>query len=296
VSNPSPIRTLLIEDHNHPYVTFNVVLRFGALDDPPDKPGLAYLAGHLMMEGTTRYSREALMEEVDRLGSSLPIVIGRDYSTIRSDALERHLPRLAELTAECLIRYACPEREFARLRRQTEDAIRLLRQSDGDLAAHLAHRLLFDGHPYGNPIRGTESSLPRITREDVVAFLDRHICRGGMTVACSGDITPEALQAVLDGPFAGVREREVPEAAFPPERPLNGRTLFFVDKPERTQTQVVIGMPAIPTDHPDYYALRVANDIFGGTFTSRLCHEIREKRGWSYGVGSSFAPTLRTGS
>ncbi len=296
MSRQDGIKTLLVESHDHPYVTFNMVLRMGSLDDPPAPHGLAYLAGNMLLRGTAHRNRDAFVEAIDILGSSLHITVGKDYSTASSDVLVRHLPKLVALAAESLVSFTCPPEELAKLRRQTQDELQLLRNHDDILAHHFAHRLLYDGHPYGNPIKGTAESLERITRDDVITFLERHVCRRGLLVACAGDLTPSDLDETLETAFTALPNGNPEEVDFPAVRPLDGRTLLMIDKPERSQTQVVVCAPAITSSHPDYYPLMVANTIFGGTFTSRLSNEVREKRGWSYGAGSAFTPTMRTGS
>ncbi len=289
-------QTLLVENHDRPYATFSLVLPLGGLCDPEGKEGLAYLTGNMLLKGTESRSHAALMDEVDHLGASLDAVVGKEVSTLRGDVIRRHVESFIEIVADVITRPAFASDELERLQRQTVAELRALRNHDEALARNLHHALLFDGHPYGRPIKGTEASLGRIGRADVLELFEQRVRRAGVIVASSGAVGEGELRGWLGGAFAGVPLGEVSALAFPESTAPVGRTLLFVDKPERSQCQVLIGHLSTPADHPDYFPLLVANTAFGGTFTSRVSQEIREKRGWSYGASSDYSPSFRTGS
>ena len=291
-----PVPTLLVENHARPYATFNVILRTGSLRDPEGKEGLTYLAANMLLRGTDGHTQKELTEAIEQLGSILDVSVGKDAIFLRGDALKRNQEELLGLAAEVLTRTTVPQDELDKLRRQAQAEIVDLRNHDDALARQFFLRLLYDGHPWGRLGKGSLSSLDRVTRDDVVGFLDTQIRRGNMLFACSGDLTPAELEGVVTRHFAGVPDGESSETPFPEVPPVRGRTMLLVDKPDRTQTQVVIGHICIDANHPDYYPMLLANTVFGGTFTSRVSREIREKRGWSYGAYSYVTPGRRTGS
>jgi zinc protease len=290
------MRTLLVENHDHPFFTYNVAVRSGSLADPPGQEGLAYLAANMLLRGTARRTQAQIVEDVDVLGSTLDLSVGKEATIVRSDALKRNLDGLVDVLADVLGAASFPEDELDKLRRQTQAELKDLRNHDEYLARHFFHQALYDGHPYGRPGKGTISSLDRVRRDDVVAFLRTWFTRDNLFVAASGDLTPGELSQVIARTLGGIPAGAADEAPFPAVEPVRGRSVLLIDKPDRTQTQVVIGHHTVDANHPDYYPLLVANTIFGGTFTARISREIREKRGWSYGAYSYFSPSRRSGT
>ena len=292
----SSIQTILVENHDHPYVTFNAVMRSGALEDPPEKEGLAFLAANMWLRGTAKRSQAQLADDVDYLGSLLDVYIGRESTFLRADAIKRNLPELCAIAADATRCSVYADDELGKLRRQTAAHLRNLRNHDEALARQFFHQLLYDAHAYGRPTRGTAETLGRITREDLIAHVEAHFRKDNLFVASSGDLTAEELAATLDEHFGDLPSEETSKQTAPPVTPVSGRSVLLIDKPERTQSQVAIGHLCIRANDPDYFPLLLANTVFGGTFTSRLTREIREKRGWSYGAYSQVFPSRFTGS
>jgi zinc protease len=159
---------------------------------------------------------------------------------------------------------------------------------DRSLARRWFRKTIFAGHPYGRSAGGTKAGIEHATLDGLRALYRRLVVPENLVVALAGDVTPErAARFAADLASALQRgERLVDRTPDPTVRA--GRHLVVVDKPERTQTQIIIGgLGSHPAD-PDHFALSVANTAFGGTFTARLMHEVRVKRGWSYGAYSSL--------
>ncbi len=295
-SDRAPIETLIVENRAHPYVTFNLIFEAGSSADPSGKEGLAYLAANMLMRGTTTRSQAQLAEDVDALGSMLDVFVGKESTFVRGDALSRYLDDVLAIVREITEGSVFPQDELDKLRRQTQAELRDLQNHDDALARYFFHSLLYDGHPFGRPGKGTFESLERITREDVVQFVSSSLRSDRLLAAFSGDIGGEEARARVERHFGGLPGGAPANSSFPAVVPPSGRTVLLIDKPERTQTQVIIGHLSIPALHDDYYPMTVGNTLFGGMFTSRISREIREKRGWSYGAYSVFAPSRRTGS
>jgi zinc protease len=145
---------------------------------------------------------------------------------------------------------------------------------------------LFADHPYGRRASGSLASVGSITRDDVVAFHRKHLVRANAVVAISGHVDEAQGHALAQRLLAGLPEGEATPYDIPPMPPTKGRRLVFVDKPQRTQTQLYLGGQGTHPRDDDHIALHVANTVFGGTFTARLMREVRSKRGWSYGASS----------
>ena len=287
---------ILVESQDFPYVTTQLHFQTGAIDDPPGKEGLAYLTSKMLLRGTAKMAQAEFAEAIDVLGASLEISVGREGIVIEAETLSATYDRLMELVADALRSPAFAQEELDKLKRQTLAEIAERRDNDEELSHYLFNQILYAPDPYGRPTSGTPDSLARITRDDVVAEFGRLFTRRSLVVGAAGAVDSARLLAILDKTVGGLPEgAPVAERAVTIADPKTIRVVL-VDKPDRTQTQIWIGHSAIPVSHPDHYALTLANTVYGGTFTARLSHEIREKRGWSYGAYSYVQSQKRHGA
>lgn len=278
---------VLVEtSHALPIVSIVVAFRSGAAHDPVGREGLARITARMLRRGAEGYSANEIEETIDALGGEFGADVATSATTVHFEVIKRSLDRFIELGTTLLARPTFSPPELARLLREAEAELIEARDSDRSLCSRAFRRTLFAGHPYGRRIAGTIPTLREITRDDVAAFYARHYTRRNAIVAISGDIEPGEAHRVAERLLSGLAEGEaIPDPVTEPNaRP--GRCLVFVDKPERTQTQMVIGGLGTDAHDPDHMALLVANTIFGGTFSSRLMQEVRAKRGWSYGASS----------
>jgi zinc protease len=205
---------------------------------------------------------------------------------IHAQVIARNLDAFVDLLARMLRAPTFPEHEIERLKRESIAEIVEARDNDRVVAQKALQRTLFEGHPYGRSSGGTTQSIAAIDRADVTGFYSRYVVPGNIVIGLSGDVTPEQAPDVAKRLVAGLAaggptSDDVPEPAIAP-----GRRLVVVDKPERTQTQILVSTLGTSAHDDDHVALIVANAVFGGSFTSRLMREIRSKRGWSYGASA----------
>lgn len=275
--------------HALPLVSVLVAFRSGAAHDPPGRDGLARITARMLRRGAEGYTANQIEETVDSLGGELGADVAVSTSSVHLEVIKRSLDRFAELGATVLARPTFDPRELDRLLREAEAELIEARDSDRALCSRAFRRTLFAGHPYGRRVAGTIPSLRSITRDDVASFYARHYTRRNAILAISGDLEPEEARALAARLLDGLPEGEpIPDPVPPPER-RPGRRLVFVDKPERTQMQMVLGGLGTDARDPDHVPLLVANTAFGGTFSSRLMQEVRAKRGWSYGAYARVA-------
>ncbi|HEY0468496.1 MAG TPA: pitrilysin family protein, partial [Polyangiaceae bacterium] len=156
------------------------------------------------------------------------------------------------------------------------------------LARRFFRRRFFGSHPYGRTVSGTSKTVKQISSADVQAVFQRSFVRGNLVFAFSGDLDATRASQIAKRISEALPSGSVGADATPEPSPIPGRRLVIVDKPERTQTKILIGCLGSHTQDEDHVALLVANTIFGGTFTARMTQEVRSKRGWSYGAYSSM--------
>lgn len=279
--------------HVLPVVAIVVALRTGSAHDPPGKEGLSRVTARMLRRGCTGFDAIAFERAVDRLGGEVGFEVAASSTAVSGQVLARNVEAFVDLVATMISAPTFAEDEVERLLRETRAELLESLDNDRGLADRFFRRKLFAGHPYGRTSRGTAASIAKLDRNAVRAHHAAQFVRGNVVVAMSGDVTaPEAER------LARKLVESLPEAAAPSEvltdpPAVPGRHLVFVDKPERSQTQILIGSLGTSASDPDHVPLTVANAIFGGTFTSRLTREVRGKRGWSYGASSRLGVDRR---
>lgn len=269
-----------------PIVSVLVAFRSGSAFDPEGREGLARIAARMIRRGAEGLSAQVIEETIDALGGELAADASPSALTVHFEVIRRNLDAFVDLVARLFSAPTFDEGELGRLLRESEAELIEARDSDRGLASRAFRRTLFAGHLYGRRVSGSIASLRSIRREDVAAFYKSHYTRANAVVAISGDIDEAEGQALADRLLAGLPVGERVADPVPPPARKPGRHLVFVDKADRTQTQMVIGGLGTDANDPDHIPLVVANNVFGGTFTSRLMQEVRAKRGWSYGASS----------
>jgi zinc protease len=283
---PSPV---LIESNAAlPLVHFSVSCLTGALEDPMGREGATRLMTRLLRRTAGGKTADEIDTTLDCMGATLGADVSCSTASISGTVITRNLTPFLALVKQVLGEPSLSVDEFERLRRETRAEIDDSLDNDRAVARRWFRRTFFAGHAYGRSVTGTKASLDLIEPGDARRQWQTCWVRNNVVFGFAGDIsdgaaeraTEELLTALPDGPR---RADLTPE----PER-TPGRHLLIVDKPERTQTQILIGTLGSSAQDEDHTALSVANTVFGGTFTSRLTQEVRAKRGWSYGAYSSL--------
>lgn len=268
----------------------------GAALDPPGKEGLAHIVAEMALRGTRQMGREKLAQELEFLGCSPSVDVGVESAHFGFECPTRYLERLAGLLQQVFLEPAFEASELEKLRRQLLGEIADLRDSDGAAASLFFGQALYAGDPYGHPMRGFVKSVQSITTEDIARFRAEYYATHrlllGVAGACSEAESRQHLEGLLH------RLPEGGGAELPPVKgsAVEGHDVVLVTREERTQAQVIIGQLAIAGNDASLIPLRLAVLGFGGTFTAPLVREIREKRGWSYGVSAALMAGRRSGN
>jgi zinc protease len=235
---------LVVEHHELPVVSMNLVMKMGAAGDPAGKAGLASLTADMLDEGTTTRDALQISEQLARIGSSVQIAAGLDSSTATLRTLTRHLDRALEIYSDVLTNPAFPDKDLQRLRAQRMAGLRQQRD-DPNSVANLVFQTVVYGknHPYGHPLTGDEASLNSLTSDDVRGFYETYFRPNNSALIVVGDVKPDAVVAKLEKAFANWKSGHVPavdvSAAFEPRllpalrhEPDTGRRLVGAHQPE----------------------------------------------------------------
>jgi len=295
LSNGVPV--FLVERHEVPVVQVNAVVRAGAGNDPLDKPGLASLTADMLDEGAGGKSALEISDEIDYLGAELTSEAGWDATVVALHVPVKRIEKALPILADVVVRPTFPAGEIERVRRDRLTELLQWRDEPRAIASVAFARALYGRkHRYGTATVGTESSVRGFSRADLTSFHARFFRPDNAAIVVVGDVTAESIQPKLEKALGGWKAAGNRAAAEVPAAPqVPGREIWIVDRPGAAQSEIRIGRIGPPRSTPDYFALTVMNTILGGSFTSRLMQNLREKHGYAYGARSSFDYRLSTG-
>jgi zinc protease len=297
-----PAGSLLIVESNRavPLVHVIVAARAGSAADPRHREGLTNLAAELARRGPGGRSRPEIDAALDALGATLEVHTEPDSTRFEGEVLARNLDAYLALVGDMLVRPSFPPAEVARTARELAADIDELRTDDQELAMRFFARNLYGDHPYGHPPEGLKPALLAATSEEVAAHFRRLFVGKNLVIAAAGDVDADDFAARLAGALKGLRAGPAPpENALEMREPVppKGWRVQLVDKPDRQQTQLLIGHPGVRASDPDFLPLSLAIAAFGGHgMNARLMSELRTKRGLAYGAYMTLAQRRGVGA
>ena len=293
---PNGLRVWVVENHKVPIVACNMVLFAGSEREPLATPGIASMTAALIQEGTPTRTSLQIAEEIDAIGATMNINSQTDFAGATLNCLAKHLDAALAVYADVLMHPIMPEKEFVRVK--NDRLTSLLQQKDRPttIAAKAFGKILYGSvHPYGNDVSGTEQSIKGLTRDDLMRFYQTYYRPNNATLLVVGDVTMETMLPRLTNVFADWKKADIPAAGTFATPTIGARKVYLVDKPGAAQSEIRIGYPALARNTPDFFPVELMNMILGGQFSSRLNSNIRERRGFSYGVRSMFQFTRLPG-
>src|ERR1044072_5186737 len=282
--------TLIVsERHNLPLVSFTITFVGGSNQfEPAGKRRGAALTVSMMSEGTTTKSGDQISDALQMLGTNIGAGIGGEDGSVSFVSTAKNFEPTLALLSDMMLNSTFPAEALERLRGRTLVNLTQAKDQPTVIGSQVFAKILYgDAHPYGQ--RTTETSVKAITRDDVAAFQKAYFEPGRAIITVVGDTAAlKAKAAIEKGLAAWAKSGEKPSFDYPKLPELQPAKIYLVDKPGASQSVFNIGLPGPPRNTPDYFALQVLNTILGGQFQSRLNANIREQKGYSYGVRSSF--------
>lgn len=297
VKLPNGITLLLMERHDVPLITFNAVVRGGALSDPEDGLGTANLLAGLLEKGAGSRDAIAFAETVAAVGGSIETGTATESISVSGSFLARDQQLMVELLADVLQRPRLEQAQFEALRARYIEFIRAAKDSDrSSLTPIYGAANLFGAHPYGRPVGGSEASLAAITHADVQKYYQDHVGADRVIISVAGDLKTAQLKSLLSRAFSNWRKAGQPMPSVPKQPEITGRRVLLVDAPDAVQSYFWAGDVSVARKDPRRASLDIVNTLFGGRFTSMLNTELRIRSGLSYGARSRFDRMAEGGS
>jgi zinc protease len=300
------LRVWTAERRGLPVLTMLLLIPIGSSADPADRPGLAAMTADMLDEGSGDRSALDVEDAFARIGSDLSTEIGPDATVLALTTLSRFAGRALDLLADVVIRPRLDGADFARVRDLRINRVVQHRDVPSIVAERTFARLVYPGHPYGHLATGTERALRTMALDEVVEFHGRRFIPPRATLIMVGDARHDELVRLAEdafGAWGGSAGTPVPGTGRDPADGGAARVdddlspsdpappdvrLAVVHRPDATQSELRVGHLAAARHTPDYHALLVLNAILGGQFVSRLNMNLREEKGFTYGVRSSF--------
>jgi len=296
LSNGLPV--WIVELHEVPVAQVNLLVFSGTGDDPAGKFGVASLTAAMLEEGAGARSSLEIADAIDFLGADLNITSGSDSAAVRLHVPVARLADALPIMADVALRPTFPRAELERLRTERLTNILQARDNPATIDATAYARVLYGPtHRYGTPGAGTAVSLRSITAEDVRAHYAAMFQPRNAALIVVGDVTPATVLPLLEASFGRwTTSAPAPPPVRPPDAPQHAlRIVYLIDKPGAAQSEIRIGWIGVPRSTPDYFPLLIMNTILGGSFSSRLNLNLRERNGYTYGASSGFDMRLSAG-
>jgi zinc protease len=295
---PNGLSIIVVPTSRLPLVDFRLVARAGSVNDPAGREGVAGLTADLLTQGAGKRTAKQVADDIEFVGGSLGASAGAEQLVVTCEVLKKDLPVGLELFRDVIVSPTFGAEDFARKQQEALGQIASDKSEPSVIADNSMTRWFWGESPLGHPAIGWEPSVKAVTRDDVVGFHHRFLTPERSVLVVVGDVDAKTFVASLAQAFAGWKPAGAVPAGDPygPAAPIHGRTVRIVNKPEATQAQIRMMCPSVPRNHPDWYALEVANTICGAGFTSRLVNSIRVEQGLTYSIGSAFRQNRAAGA
>jgi predicted Zn-dependent peptidase len=294
---PNGLVILLLEKHELPLTSISVTLRSGSLQDPDGKPGESAITEELLRRGTETKTAAEIAEEIDFIGMQFGGGFGGrgggggssyDSTEISADFMAKDTDKALGIVADVVLHPAFPQDELTKVIAQRQEQLKTEKDNVQGALGQYFLAALYAGHPYSRSTLTTSASLASITRDDIVAFYKRVYTPANAVIAVAGDFNAAQMEVKLKDLFGAWKGVAPAPVVVPAAKPVVGKHVILVDKPDATQTYFMLGNIGISQTDPDRAPVRIVNTLFGGRFTSMFNEELRVKSGYSYGASSSF--------
>jgi len=283
---PNGLTLYFVESHRLPLVSANLVFRSGSAADPTDLPGLAGYTAAMLDEGTTKRDALALADQTHALGASLATGSQPDGSNAGIRSLKQNSSAAIDILADVTLHPSFPDQEIERIRSDRLTTLMQQRDQPWPTGIRVMNACLFGpAHPYGHTQIGTQASIEKTKRDDLVKFYTSTYSPKNAALILVGDLTESEAKKLATDAFGSWKGAATP-APIPPTGTMANSRIVIVDKPGSVQTVVLAGQFGVKRSDPDYEKLDLMNTVLGGLFSSRINLNLREDKGYSYGAFS----------
>jgi predicted Zn-dependent peptidase len=273
-------------------VSIGVWLTRGSRHEPAEHAGIAHFVEHMLFKGTGQRSAEDIAQQVDSIGGQLDAFTSKEYAGYYVKVLDEHLPLAADILADLVSNPVFSVDDIEREKKVVLEEIKMVEDTPDDLVHELFAESYWGGHPLGRPILGTPDSVSALDQDTLRRYFgDAYVARNFVVVAV-GNLQHDTVRALVERAFGAA-----PGAGnVVPEMPPVVSPAVQIRQKDLEQSHICLGTIGLPQNHPDRYVAYALNTVLGGSMSSRLFQNVREKRGLAYAVFSSMSAYQDAGS
>ncbi len=255
----------------------------GSRDEGPPQAGYSHFIEHMFFKGTATRSATDISREIDALGGEMNAFTTRETTTFYVKVLDQHLAKAMALLSDLFNQSRFGQKEIEKEKQVVLEEIRMVQDDPEDLVQELHAGLVMGRHPLGRPILGRETTIAKLKQQDLLDYIETHYRPQEMVLAVAGNFDQRQLEGMVIRAFGSRRSTSaMVRRRWPPEV-CSG---VLLKRKSLEQVHLCVGLKGIPAGHKDRYAAYVLNSVLGGSVSSRLFQEVREKRGLAYSIYS----------
>jgi predicted Zn-dependent peptidase len=266
-------------------VSIGVWLTRGSRHEPADLGGIAHFVEHMLFKGTTSRSAESIAQDIDSIGGQLDAFTAKEYASYYIKVLDENLPLAVDILSDIVLNPALTDDDVQREKKVVLEEIKMVEDTPDDLVHELFTQRFWEGHPLGRPILGSPETVDALDQASLRAYFDQAYTSDNIIVSAAGNLQHDRVRDLVQRAFAGIR-RSGPMA--PDEPPVVVPRITIRNK-DLEQSHLCLGTSGFPQNHADRYTSYVMNTLVGGSMSSRLFQNVREKRGLAYAVFSGLS-------
>ncbi len=276
------IRVVIEEIPSVRSVSLGIWVGAGSRDENLQNNGVTHFIEHMMFKGTEKLSARQIAELFDSIGGQVNAFTSKEYTCYYAKVLDEHFSLALETLGDMVLNSQFVEEELAKERRVVLEEIKMYEDAPDDLVHDMIAEVIFQKHPLGYNILGTEANLNSFQPQDLFRYMESNYTTDNIVIAIAGNVDRDRAVALANQLFGHLKQSRIVRQ--------NERAIFHTGKAIRQkqteQAHIVLGAPGVAYDDPRIYPVILFNNVLGGSSSSRLFQEIREERGLAYSIYS----------
>ena len=266
-------------------VTIGVWLTRGSRHESDAQGGIAHFVEHMLFKGTDTRSAEDIAQAIASIGGQLDAFTAKEYAGYYIKVLDEHLPLAVDLLSDIIMRPAFVDEEVGREKKVILEEIKMVEDTPDDLVHELFTQHFWEGHPLGRPILGSKETVESFTGASLREYFHGAYVAPNMIISAAGNLEHARVRDLIDRAFGTLGRT----GESLPQRPPAVTPSVLVRTKELEQSHICLGTNSYQQNHDDRYVSYILNSVLGGSMSSRLFQNVREKRGLAYSVFSGMS-------
>lgn len=287
--------TLVTESMPHVRsVAIGIWLKQGSRHEREEETGISHYIEHMVFKGTKRRPAEVIAAQVDSIGGHMDAFTAKEYAAFHLKVLDEQLPLAADILGDIVMNPLFDPAEMAKEKKVIFEEMAMVEDTPDDLVMEMFSEVFWPGHPLGRPILGTRQSVDGFGREELMSFFEAVYRPANIVVSAAGHLDHQTVSELVHRHLGELPAGGRHSAGQPPE--VGAGAVARRSKQELEQVHLCLGSPAFGQAHEDRYIVYVLNTVLGGSMSSRLFQNVREKHGLVYSISSGVNAYSDTGA